>query len=225
MSGRARFSLAITAVAVVAIVAVAAPKVGDINLPDLGGGDDSAKPAADTSSKPEEPAKQTPVKSEPPSNPDEVKGNEERSLTRPANFRKALAVLERRRRSVEGVFDGLRVAPGRIDTIVETKTRRMNLQVRTDFKIGFATDHEFPNRPDFRRYGIVATDVDVRAPAQILERIDGVRKGASAARDLDYVVIRRDIIDFKVNLTAFLRSGPPPRAFSQEPGERFRAIG
>jgi hypothetical protein len=220
MSGRARFSLAIAAVAVVAIVAVAAPKVGDINLPDLGGGDDSAKPAADPSPKPEEPAKPTP-----PSSPDEVKGNEERSLTRPANFRKALAVLERKRRSVEGVFDGLRVAPGRIDTTVETKTRRMTLQVRTDFKIGFATDSEFPNRPDFRRYGIVAKDVDVRAPAQILERIDGVRKGASAARDLDYVVIRRDIIDFKVNLTAFLRSGPPPRAFSQEPGERFRAIG
>jgi hypothetical protein len=140
-------------------------------------------------------------------------------------LRRALAVLERRRQSVEGVFDGLRVAPGRIDTVVETKSRRMNLQVRTDFKIGFESGHEFPNRPDYRRYGLTARDVDVRAPAQILERIDGVRKGASAARDIDYVVIRRDIIDFKVNVSAYLRSGPTPRAFSQEPGEPFRVIG
>ena len=236
MSSQAKFSLAIAAIAVVAIVAVAAPKVGDIDLPDFGGGDDSAEPAADASPEPDEPEKPNePAKLEPatpkpatptpPSNPDEVKGNEERSLTRPANFRRALAVLERRRRSVEGVFNGLRVAPGRIDTIVETKTRRMNLQVRTDFKIGFATDHDFPNRPDYRRYGLTAREVDVRAPAQILERIDGVRKGASAARDIDYVVISRDIIDFKVNVSAYLRTGPTPRSFSQEPGEPFRVIG
>jgi hypothetical protein len=154
-----------------------------------------------------------------------VKGNEERSLTRPANFRRALAVLEKRRQAVEGVYDGLRIAPGRIDTTVETKNRRMTLQVRTDFKIGFSTDHEFPNRPDFRRYGLTAKDVDVRSPARILERIDGVRKGASASADIDYVVIRRDIIDFKVNVSAYLRSGPPPQAFSQEPGEPFRVIG
>ena len=227
MSGQAKFSLAIAAVALVAIVAVAVPRVG--------GGDDSAEPVADESpesepEKPEDPAKPEraglkPARPAPPSNPDEVTGNEERSLTRPANFRRALAVLERRRGSVEGVFDGLRVAPGRIDTIVETKTRRMNLQVRTDFKIGFASDHEFPNRRDYRRSGMTAKDVDVRAPARIIERIDGLRKGASAARDIDYVVIRRDIIDFKVNVSAFLRTGPPPRAFSLEPGEPFRVIG
>ena len=219
MSGRAKFSLATGALALVAILAVAVPKI------DLGS-DESANPAAEATSQasePEEPVK--PVTPTPPSDPDEVKGDEERSLTRPANFRRALAVLERKRRAVEGVYDGLRVAPGRIDTTVETKSRRMNLQVRTDFKIGFATDHEFPNRPDFRRYGLTAADVDVRAPAQILERIDGVRKGSSAARDIDYVVIRRDIIDFKVNVSAYLRSGPPPRSFSQEPGEPFRVIG
>ena len=225
MSGRARFSLAIAAIALVAIAAVAVPKI------DLGGDDGRPsrrrRPArragqarAGGAREPAKPAKPTP-----PSSPDDVKGSEERALTRPANFRKALAVLERRRQSVEGVFDGLRVAPGRIDTVVETKSRRMNLQVRTDFKIGFSTDHEFPNRPDFRRYGLTAKDVDVRAPAQILERIDGVRKGASAARDIDYVVIRRDIIDFKVNVSAYLRSGPAPRSFSQEPGEPFRVIG
>ena len=228
MSGRAKFSIGIGLLALIAILAVAAPRI------DLGNDDDSSEPVAETEpapaepeepEKPEEPAAPKPAKPTPPSNPDDVKGNEERSLTRPANFRKALAVLERRRRAVEGVFDGLRVAPGRIDTTVETKTRRMSLQVRTDFKIGFSTDHEFPNRPDFRRYGIVAKDVDVRAPAQVLERIDGVRRGSSAALDIDYVVIRRDIIDFKVNLTAFLRSGPPPRAFSQEPGEPFRVVG
>ena len=87
-----------------------------------------------------------PAKPTPPSSPDDVKGNEERSLTRPANFRRALAVLERKRQAVEGVYDGLRVAPGRIDTTVETKNRRMHLQVRTDFKIGFSSDSEFPNR-------------------------------------------------------------------------------
>ena len=222
MSGRAKFSLAIAAVALVAIAAVAVSKI------DLGG--DEPEPVADDSPpaqepKREDPAEPEPARPTPPSSPDDVKGSEERALTRPANFRRALAVLERRRRSVEGVFDDLRVAPGRIDTVVETRRRRMNLQVRTDFKIGFSTDFEFPNRPDFRRYGLTAKDVDVRAPAQILERIDGVRKGASAARDIDYVVIRRDIIDFKVNLSAYLRSGPAPRSFSQEPGEPFRAIG
>ena len=219
MSGRAKFSIAIAAIALVAIAAVAAPKI------DLGG-DDDAQPAVDaTPQEPARPETPTPAKPTPPSSPDEVKGSEERALTRPANFRRALAVLERRRQSVEGVFDGLRVAPGRIDTVVETRSRRMSLQVRTDFKIGFSTDHEFPNRPDYRRYGLTAKDVDVRAPVQILERIDGVRKGASAARDVDYVVIRRDIIDFKVNVSAYLRSGPAPRSFSQEPDEPFRVIG
>jgi hypothetical protein len=221
VSGRAKFSIAIAAIALAAIAVVAVPKI------DLGG--DESEPAADEPEKPTpakpEPARPEPARPEPPSSPDDVKGSEERALTRPANLRRALAVLDRRRRSVEGVFDGLRVAPGRIDTTVETKSRRMHLQVRTDFKIGFSTDSEFPNRPDYRRYGLTAKDVDVRAPAQILERIDGVRKGASAARDIDYVVIRRDIIDFKVNVSAYLRSGPAPRSFSQEPGEPFRVIG
>lgn len=224
MSGRANFSLAIAAVALVTIAVVAVPKI------DLGGDDGPSEPAADAAPQAQEPEREEPAEPEkpkpaPPSSPDELKGSEERALTRPANFRKALAVLERRRQSVEGVFDGLRVAPGRIDTVVETKSRRMNLQVRTDFKIGFSTDFEFPNRPDYRRYGLTARDVDVRAPAQTLERIDGVRKGASAARDIDYVVIRRDIIDFEVNVSAYLRSGPAPRSFSQEPGEPFRVIG
>ena len=219
MSGRAKFSLAIAAVALAAIVAVAVPKI------DLGGGDDDSAPEPAAEAAPEQPEKAEPAKPTPPSSPDEVKGSEERALTRPANFRKALGVLERRRQSVEGVFDGLRVAPGRIDTVVETKSRRMSLQVRTDFKIGFSTDSEFPNRPDYRRYGLTAKDVDVRAPAQILERIDGVRKGASAARDIDYVVISRDIIDFNVNVSAYLNTGPRPRSFLAEPGEPFRAIG
>ena len=222
MSGRAKFSLAIAAVALVAIVTVAAPKV------DLGR-DEEARPSAakPPSQEPpaERPARPKPTTTKPPSNPDEVKGNEERALTRPANFRRALGVLERKRRSVEGVFDGLRVAPGRIDTTIETRTRRMHLQVRMDFKIGFATDSEFPNRPDYRRYGLAAGDVDVRAPAQILERIDSIRKGSSAARDLDYVVISRDIVDFRVNVSAYLRTGPDPRAFVQEPGAAFRVIG
>lgn len=55
-------------------------------------------------------------------------------------------------------------------------------------------------------------------------RIDRERRGPSA-RDLDYFVIRRDIIDFKVSYGAYLRSGPQPRIFLLEPGEAFRAIG
>lgn len=45
------------------------------------------------------------------------------------------------------------------------------------------------------------------------------------ARDLDYFVIRRDSIEFKVNYAAYLRSGSKPRIFLLEPGEPFRAIG
>jgi hypothetical protein len=227
VSGRTKFSIAIAALALVAVLAVAAPRV------DLSS-DPEPQPEASGQARPEpsrepEPAREPEPERRaerpaPPANPDEVRGNEERSLTRPANLRRALAVLDARRRRVEGVFDGLRIAPGRIDTTVETPTRRMHLQVRTDFEIGFETDNEFPNRPDFRRYGITARDVDLQAPRRILAKIDRVRDG-SAARDLDYVIVRRDIIDFRVNVAAYLRSGPRPRMFSDEADEPFRAIG
>jgi hypothetical protein len=229
VSGRTKFSIAIAAVALLAVLAAAASRV-DLS-PDP---EPEPRPEASGQARPEPARRREPARRPeparraegpaPPSNPDEVRGNEERSLTRPANLRRALAILDARRRRVEGVFDGLRIAPGRIDTTVETPTRRMHLQVRTDFRIGFETDSEFPNRPDFRRHGLTARDVDLQAPRRILARIDRVRDG-SAARDLDYVIIRRDIIDFRVNIAAYLRSGPRPRMFSDEADEPFRAIG
>ena len=154
-----------------------------------------------------------------------MKGNQEISLHRPANLRRALRVLERVRRRAEGVFDGLRIAPGRIDTTVNTPTKKIHLQVRADFKIAFRSDSDFPNasNPRFRKSGLGAGAVKLTLPARMLRRIDRQRSG-SAARDLDYFVIRRDIIDFEVNYGAYLRSGPQPRIFLLEPGEPFRAI-
>jgi hypothetical protein len=135
-------------------------------------------------------------------------------------------VLERERRSAEGVFDGLRVAPGRIDTTVNTPTKKIHLQIRPDFKIAFRSESDFPNatNPRFRKSGLGAGAVDVTRPARMIRRIDRQRSG-SAARDLDYFVIRRDIIDFGVNYGAYLRSGPTPRIFLLESDQPFRAIG
>ena len=231
MSGRAKFSLASGAIALVAVLAVALPRL------DLGDDDGGSGPAAETVARsapavPPRPRTRTetrtqtrrPTPATPPANPDEVKGNEERSLARPANLRRALAVLEPRRRAMEGIYDGLRIAPGRIDTTIENRRERLNIQVRTDFRVSFESRHDFPNRPDYRRFGMAAADVDVRAPARILRKIDSVRRG-DAARDLDYVIIRRDIIDFRINVAAYLRSGATPRYFSDEADEPFRPIG
>ena len=160
-----------------------------------------------------------------PANPDEVKGSQEISLHRPANLRRALRVLERERSRAEGVFDGLRVAPGRVDTTIDTPDRKIHLQVRPDFGIAFRSESDFPNATDprFRRRGLGAGAVDVTVPARMIRRIDRRRSG-SAARDLDYFVIRRDIIDYRVNYGAYLRSGPRPRIFLLEPGDPFRAV-
>jgi hypothetical protein len=155
-----------------------------------------------------------------------VKANQEISLHRPANLRRALRVLERERRRAEGVFDGLRVAPGRIDTTIDTPDKKIHIQVRPDFEVSFRSESDFPNAndPRFRKRGLGSGAVDLTLPARLLRRIDRTRSG-SAARDIDYFVIRRDIIDFKVNYGAYLRSGPRPRIFLLEPGEPFRAIG
>ena len=231
MSPRTKFSIAIGAIALAAVLAVALPRI------DLGGDDEAPRRRAETAPStgtsppaPRETRTETrsqtrrPARVTPPQNPDEVRGNEERSLARPANLRRALAVLEPKRRAMEGIYDGLRIAPGRIDTVIENRRERLNIQVRTDFKVSFESRHDFPNRPDYRRYGMTASDVDVQAPARILRKIDAVRRG-SAARDLDYVLIDRDIIDFRVNVAAYLRSGAEPRYFSDEADEPFRAIG
>jgi hypothetical protein len=155
-----------------------------------------------------------------------VRGTDPFALTRPDNLRRALAVLEKRRGEVDGVYDGLRIAPGRIDTvIVHPDDRRSNIQVRSDLEVSFESTHDFPTQADFRKGGLTGRDLDVRAPARLLRAIDRVRRG-SAAEDVDYVVVRRDIVDFGVSTSAFMRIRTArPRAFSKEQGEPLRAIG
>jgi hypothetical protein len=247
-----RISLLIAAAAAVAIVAVLIAG-GTIELP--GGDDGSSEetggdfPAvsedapADTPAPSEEPAG-TPAPSsdahseghardeqrpeappELPDDPDTVRGTHSYALTRPANLHRALAVLERRRAAVRGVFDGLRIAPGRIDTvIVHPDDRRTNIQVRPDFEIAFESTHDFPTQAGFRRTGLTASDVDVRAPARLLRGIDRRRRG-SAARDVDYIVVDKHIIDLTVDVNAYMRIRTPrPRYFRLE-GGRVEAFG
>jgi hypothetical protein len=160
-----------------------------------------------------------------PEDPDEVRGTDPYALTRPANLRRALAVLERRRAEVRGAFDGLRIAPGRIDTvIVHPDDRRTNIQVRADFEVAFESTHDFPTQTDFRRTGLTAGHVDVRVPARLLAGIDRQRRG-SAARDVDYIVVGRNVIDRNVDVTAYMRIRTPrPRYFRLENG-RVAAFG
>jgi hypothetical protein len=244
-----RVSIVIAALAAVAIVVVLITG-GAVDLPSFGGGDD--KPAArsepseqgdfpepDDAPAPvgdahggghetgggDEPEPAAPEPAAIPDDPDAVRGTDAYALTRPANLRRALAVLDRRRRSVKGAFDGLRIAPGRIDTvIVHPDDRRTNIQVRADLEIAFESTHDFPTQPGFRKGGLTARDVDVRAPARLLRGIDSRRRG-SAARDVDYVVIGKDIIDFGVHVTAYMRIRTArPRYFRLE-GGRVEAFG
>ena len=237
MSGRTIFNLLVALAAVVAIVLVAGPDI------DLGGDDEELSAPPKQAAGEDERTERTEARGEPPpartseerpakprpalpENPDEVRGSQEISLHRPANLRRALRVLERERRRAEGVFDGLRVAPGRIDTTVNTPSRKIHLQIRPDFRIAFRSESDFPNsgNPRFRRLGLGAGAVDATLPARMLRRIDRQRQGSSA-RDLDYFVIRRDIIDYKVNYGAYLRTGARPRIFLLEPDRPFRPIG
>jgi len=229
-----RLTIIIIAVAAVAIVAVVVSS-GGIHL---GGGDEPAERGSAgggeagsedddaPGEEPEKPEEPEPAERELPENPDDVRGSDPFALTRTVNFRRGLAVLEARRRRVEGVFDGLRVAPGRIDTIIiHPDDRRTNIQVRPDFRISFESTYDFPTQAGFRETGLSARMIDVRAPARILRAIDGIRRG-SAARDVDYVVIGRDIIDRGVDVSAFMRIRTPrPRAFLKEPDAELRAIG
>ena len=231
MRPRVLFNVIVGAAAVLAIALVAGPKL------DLGGGDDEGSDEAPGTASTTRPMREAPPRTATkpargaqrpavPSNPDDVKGSQEISLHRPANLRRALRVLERERRRAEGVFDGLRVAPGRIDTTIDTSSRKITLQVRADFRVAFRTSSAFPNtsNPSFRKRGLSATAVDLNLPARMLREIDRTRSG-SAARDLDYFLIRRDIIDFEVNYGAYLRSGPRPRIFLLEGDKPMRAIG
>ena len=235
-----RVTIIIIAVAAVAIVAVVVSSGGI----DLGGGGEPAERGSagggeagseddeapgeepEKPEEPEEPEEPEPAERELPENPDDVRGSDPFALTRTVNFRRVLAVLEARRRRVEGVFDGLRLAPGRIDTIIiHPDDRRTNIQVRPDFRISFESTHDFPTQAGFRETGLSARMVDVRAPARILRAIDRIRRG-SAARDVDYLVIGRHIIDRGVDVSAFMRIRTPrPRAFLKEPDAELRAIG
>jgi len=227
-----RITLIIVAAAAVAIAAVLTVG-GGVDLPSFGGrgdGDDGERAStnAPRAERQEREQREQPPRAEEielPENPGEVRGTDPYALTRPANLRRALAVLDRRRRQVEGVFDGLRVAPGRIDTvIIHPDDRRTNIQVRPDLEIGFETTHDFPTQADFRKGGLTAREVDVRAPARLLRGIDEQRSG-SAERDVDYIVIGKSIIDFQVEVNGYMRVRTPrPRYFRLENG-RVEAIG
>jgi hypothetical protein len=228
-----RFSLVVAALGAVAIVVVLIAG-GAIELPS-GGDDDSASepPATSQSEAPAVPNSDAhmeahaddPPEPEIPDDPDAVRGTDSFALTRPANLRRALAVLDRRRARVRGVFDGLRIAPGRIDTvIVHPDDRRTNIQVRPDFQISFETTHDFPTQEDFKQRGLTAEVVDVSAPARLLRGIDGQRDG-SAAHDVDYVVIGRDIIDRGIDVMAYMRIRTPRPRYFRLVGDRVEAFG
>lgn len=239
-----RISLLIGAAAAVAIVAVLTAG-GGIDLPSIGGDDKPAvdKQAAETTAA-EEPAGEEAATGTPapnsdahseahardpapalPSDPDAVRGTDPYALTRPANLRRALAVLDERRERVEGVFDGLRIAPGRIDTvIIHPDDRRTNIQIRPDFRVSFETTHDFPTQAGFRKGGLTARDVDSRAPARLLRGIDRQRRG-SAAHDVDYIVIGKDIIDFSVDVNAYLRIRTPRPRYFRLDGGRVESFG
>ena len=217
-----RLTILIIAVAVVSIVAVLVSQGGD--------GDKKKKqapPRPRTVTETAPPAKAE-AKPKVPSDPEAVLGDEEIALQRPRNLRRALRVLERQRQRFEGVFDGLRIAPGRIDTTIERAERRRTVQIRADLSIPFSHEYDFPTGEQILANGLRGRDVDVQMPRGILNAIDLVRSGSRAARDLDYLVVDKDIIDHHVTWSAYLQSGPRPRQFSVEGGARrirLRVIG
>ena len=211
-------------------VAIAAVVVGNSGL-SFGGDDD--KPGSEqvaTEPAPEEESAltdsaETVPEPDLPDNPDEVRGTDAIALTRTPNFGAALGVLEGRRQQVEGVFESLRVAPGRIDTvIVHPDDRRTNIQVRPDMEIAFDSTHDFPTPADFRKRGLRASMLSRVDTTALLRSIDALRRG-SAEHDVDYIVLSRDVIDGRIDQSAHMRIRTPhPRTFLKEPGEKLRAI-
>jgi hypothetical protein len=222
-----RFTVVVLMLGAVAIAAIVIANSG------LSFGGDDDEPGSEqvaTESAPEEESAltdsvETLPEPELPDNPDEVRGTDAFALTRTPNLQAALGVLERRRRQVEGVFESLRVAPGRIDTvIVHPDDRRTNIQVRPDMKIAFDSTHDFPTPADFRKRGLRASMLSGVDTTALLRSIDKMRRG-SAERDVDYIVLGRDIIDGHIDQSAYMRIRTPrPRAFLKEPGEKLRAI-
>ena len=215
MSG-GRFTFVFLAIGAVSIVA------GVVLNGGLDQSSDAEEPAARETAEQEIPAQPPAL----PDNPDEVRGSDAYALTRTPNFHEALQVLERRRQHVEGEFESIRVAPGRIDTvIVHPDDRRTNIQIRPDMKISFESTHDFPTPADFREDGLRARMLAGVDTGGLLPAIDGLRRG-SAAHDVDYIVLDRDIIDGGIDQSAYMRIRTPhPRAFSAEQGEELRPIG
>ena len=153
-------------------------------------------------------------------NPDSVSGTDPEAMQRPANLKRALARLEEERQGLEGRYSSLRIAPGRIDTEIAGPQRTMNIQIRPDMSIPFVTTRA-TSTPD--RVGLVGRDIDVKMPERLLARIDR-RRSSNAARDLDYIVVSKGLIDKEVGWTAFLDAGPRPRSFRLDQG-RLKPIG
>ena len=230
-----RITVLILAIAAVAIVAVvtAGGGVNMPSLPSLGGGDDSEQ-VADASGEPKEQGSSNSPEQEDPAEPkqlelpqnlDDVRGTARYALTRPSNLRRALRVLDNRRRKVGGVFDGLRIAPGRIDAmIIHPDDRRTNLQIRPDLVISFESTYDFPTQAGFRKGGLSAREVPVNGVRRLLRAIDKQRKG-SAARDVDYVVVDKDIIDFGVEVMAYMRIRTARPRYWRLEGGRATAFG
>jgi hypothetical protein len=223
-----RFTVVVLVLGAVAIAAIVLANsglpFGDEDEP-VSAEEETAEPAPEEESALTDSAETVP---EPdlPDNPDEVRGTDAFALTRTSNLQAAMGVLERRRRQVRGVFESLRVAPGRIDTvIVHPDDRRTNIQVRPDMKIAFDPTHDFPTPADFRKRGLRASMLSGVDTTALLRSIDRIRRG-SAERDVDYIVLSRDIIDGRIDQSAHMRIRTPrPRAFLKEPGEKLRAIG
>jgi hypothetical protein len=221
-----RITVLILALAAVAIVAVvtAGGGIDWPSLPSVGGGDDAEQVAdtgaADPSAGSGDESSPKKQEAELPENPDDVYGTDSFALTKAPNLRRALLVLDSRRQEVEGVFDGLRIAPGRIDTvIIHPDDRRTNLQIRPDLTISFESTHDFPTQADFRKGGLTGRDVPVPKVERLLRAIDKRRSG-NAARDVDYVVVGKDIIDFGVDVSAYMRIRTPrPRYWRMESGK------
>lgn len=215
---RGRFTILVVAVAVIAIIAITGVSI------DLSGGDDDkraeSKAAAGTTATPsataEEPDKSDERRKEaskPGSDPDVVRGSEEIALNRPANLRRAVAVLDKHRVKAEGVFEDLRIAPGRIDTQVRNRREIIDLQVRTDFSVPFNHRIDFPGDADVIARGLRGRDVDAHVPARLLRKIDERRDTTTSASDLDYMVVGKGLIDHEIAWSVFFKRGPRPRAW------------
>jgi hypothetical protein len=196
--------LAATAVAIVIVV-------GGIDLPG-GDGDEPAKDESRADPR-DEGEEEKPPRKEPPSNPDDLRGSSELSLTRPRNFGRALRLLAREADEVEGRLDYMRIAPGRIDTRIARRGLFVTLQVRANLKITFRVRSQFPVPDALLERTFSPRGIDADEPARLLRAIDERRPGSTAAADLDYMVTSADPIQGGRSWSVFMEGGPAPRMF------------